>query len=201
MLFLHVHQLKPPIRRSWYTTCPTWTELRGVPMDFIMKLIPQHAKKQCAFLGIWGSSSECSQKEASSSLEVTYILHQYYVENCRVAFAYSIIGWAMQPTVLLDGQCMLFSFTLAVMSHVCSTMAMSAFTTFCKADEDKAWSFPVVCILVCPDMRINSLHILFFLFGDGFTKWKKKNYHMYVWSGFFFLRLYQFSATIGIKSF
>ncbi|KAK3164186.1 hypothetical protein QOZ80_1AG0013890 [Eleusine coracana subsp. coracana] len=27
-------------------------ELRGLPMEFLVKLVPQHAKKQCAFLGI-----------------------------------------------------------------------------------------------------------------------------------------------------
>ena len=44
-----------------------------------------------------------------------------------------------------------------------------------------------------PTLRINSLHILFFLFGDGLFAYlsvspneKKKNYHMYVCSGFFF---------------
>jgi hypothetical protein len=37
------------------------------------------------------------------------------VENCRVVFAYSIIEW----------QCMLFYFSLAVMPHICSTTARS----------------------------------------------------------------------------
>ena len=100
----------------------------------------------------------------------------------------------MQPTVLLDGQCMLFSFTLAVMSHVCSTMAVSAFTTFCKADEDiKRDPFLWFVYWSAPTLRINSLHILFFLFGDGLFAYlsvspneKKKNYHMYVCSGLFF---------------
>uniref|UniRef100_A0A0A9EUF5 Shaggy-related protein kinase eta n=1 Tax=Arundo donax TaxID=35708 RepID=A0A0A9EUF5_ARUDO len=27
-------------------------ELRGVSMEFLVKLVPQHAKKQCAFLGL-----------------------------------------------------------------------------------------------------------------------------------------------------
>jgi len=27
------------------------TELKSVPMDFLVKLIPEHARKQCAFVG------------------------------------------------------------------------------------------------------------------------------------------------------
>jgi hypothetical protein len=56
-----------------------WTELRGVPTEFVVKLIPQHAKKQCAFLGIWWESSslffrkEKEREKGSSSWEVTWI--------------------------------------------------------------------------------------------------------------------------------
>ena len=115
----------------------------------------------------------------------------------------------MQPTVLLDGQCMLFSFTLAVMSHVCSTMAMSAFTTFCKADEDiKRDPFLWSVYWSASTLRINSLHILFFLFGDGLFAYlsvspneKKRTIICMFALDSFFLRLYRFSATIGVKYF
>lgn len=46
-------------------------ELKGVPMDVILKLIPEHARKQCAFIGLWSSfspgiSAPCRRKAMSS---------------------------------------------------------------------------------------------------------------------------------------
>jgi hypothetical protein len=29
-----------------------WSELKGVPLEMLVKLIPEHARKQCAFLGL-----------------------------------------------------------------------------------------------------------------------------------------------------
>lgn len=28
-------------------------ELKGVPVEVLVKLIPEHARKQCPFLGLW----------------------------------------------------------------------------------------------------------------------------------------------------
>jgi hypothetical protein len=96
----------------------------------------------------------------------------------------------MQPTVLLDGQCMLFSFTLAVMSHVCSTTVVSPFTTFCKADEDIKrdpflwsvyWSAPtlklILCIFYSFFLEMDSLHI--YLYHQ--MKKKELSYVCLIW--------------------
>lgn len=76
-----------------------WTELRGVPTEFVVKLIPQHAKKQCPFLGIWESSIIFSEKkrERERKQQLRGYLSIDYINillNRRVALAYtySIIG-------------------------------------------------------------------------------------------------------------
>lgn len=52
-------------------------ELKGVPVDMLVRLIPEHARKQCAFLGLWFGSP----KVGACSLQVA-ALHKYLI-CCR----------------------------------------------------------------------------------------------------------------------
>lgn len=52
-------------------------ELKGVPVDMLVRLIPEHARKQCAFLGLWFGSP----KVEACSLQVA-ALHKYLI-CCR----------------------------------------------------------------------------------------------------------------------
>ena len=33
--------------------CCAQTELKGVPVEMVAKLVPEHARKQCPWLGLW----------------------------------------------------------------------------------------------------------------------------------------------------